>query len=358
MHLQERLKGVNLGGWFSQVDCIEEKDPEGFPGFFKHAETFLSKQDFELLKKVGFNHVRLPIDYQNFFKGKELQPEEKAFALLDKALTEIQQAGLAVILDLHKCPGHDFHLGCTQEQPFFSDPECRKDACKVWAFLAERYSTQPEIMLELLNEPAGQDSKVWDKIKDELYKNVRAHAPKNTIVIGSNRWNSAEEFKDLTPVDDDNVIYSFHTYTPVCFTHQYAAWIQDPFFHQTRIWPGEYSAPEGEAQTRLGMDFGKWDKDRLCKSLQNAFDFRKKYDLPVACNEFGVYAQVNRESQINWLNDFMEILRENDVGYSYWNYKNLDFGLVSKGESLHKDLPQYNNPERLDKELLDILANG
>jgi hypothetical protein len=54
----------------------------------------------------------------------------------------------------------------------------------------------------------------------------------------------------------------------------------------------------------------------------------------------------------------MEILRENDVGYSYWNYKNLDFGLVSKGESLHKDLPQYNNPERLDKELLDILANG
>ena len=172
MLLKERLKGVNLGGWFSQVDCIEEKDPQGFPGFFTHAETFLSFEDFRLLKKVGFNHVRLPIDYQNFFKGKELIPEEKAFELLDKALQEIQASGLAVILDLHKCPGHDFHLGCTQEQPFFSDPECRKDACKVWAMLAERYADQHEVMLELLNEPAGQDSKVWDVIKDELYKNV------------------------------------------------------------------------------------------------------------------------------------------------------------------------------------------
>ena len=81
MLLKERLKGVNLGGWFSQVDCIEEKDPQGFPGFFTHAETFLSFEDFRLLKKVGFNHVRLPIDYQNFFKGKELIPEEKAFEL-------------------------------------------------------------------------------------------------------------------------------------------------------------------------------------------------------------------------------------------------------------------------------------
>ena len=45
MLLKERLKGVNLGGWFSQVDCIEEKDPQGFPGFFTHAETFLSFED-------------------------------------------------------------------------------------------------------------------------------------------------------------------------------------------------------------------------------------------------------------------------------------------------------------------------
>ena len=107
------------------------------------------------------------------FTGRQVtvSPRLALYAVKDFMGTELP--GLAVILDLHKCPGHDFHLGCTQEQPFFSDPECRKDACKVWAMLAERYADQHEVMLELLNEPAGQDSKVWDVIKDELYKNVR-----------------------------------------------------------------------------------------------------------------------------------------------------------------------------------------
>ena len=56
--------------------------------------------------------------------------------------------------------------------------------------------------------------------------------------------------------------------------------------------------------------------------------------------------------------DFLDILREADVGYSYWNYKNLDFGIVSKGESLHNGLAQYDNPERLDSELMKMLAKG
>ena len=67
-------------------------------------------------------------------------------------------------------------------------------------------------------------------------------------MVGSNKWNSAKEFEFLTPLDDDNAIYSFHTYTPVTFTHQKAAWITDPFFHIERPWPGDYAAPEGDGR--------------------------------------------------------------------------------------------------------------
>ena len=355
---RERLRGVNLGGWFSQVDCIEEKDPAGFPGILEHIRTFLSPDDFKRIREAGFNHVRLPVDYFNLFETDSLKPKDEFFALLDKALQDIQAADLDVILDLHKCPGHDFHLGSYQEQPFFVDPKAREGACKVWAYMAERYSSQPRVMMELLNEPAGTDSKVWDKVKDELFWTIRKHAPKNTIVVGSNKWNCAREFQYLTPLDDDNAIYSFHTYTPVTFTHQGAAWINDPFFKIERPWPGDYAAPEQGGTTRLDVEYGKWDKARLQASIQNALDFRAKYDLPVACNEFGVYVQVPRKYQMAWMKDFLDILREADVGYSYWNYKNLDFGIVSKGESLHNSLPQYDNPERLDSEMLELLARG
>lgn len=356
--MKERLKGVNLGGWFSQVDCIEEKDPEGFRGFYEHARTFLGPEDFERIKTSGMNHVRLPVDYWNFFKGERLLPDERAFGLLDKAVRDITAAGLLLILDLHKCPGHDFLKGGSEEQPFFLDKACRKAANQVWACLAERYGANPSVMMELLNEPSAGDSRVWDKVKDELFWTIRRHAPRSTIVVGSNLWNSAAEFKNLTPLDDDNAIYSFHTYTPVSFTHQFAAWLDDPFFKIERTWPGEYAPPSGGAKTRLNVEYGKWDKERLEQSIENALDFRAKYDLPVACNEFGVYVQVNRASQMRWMRDFMEILREADIGYSYWNYKNLDFGLVSKGEKLHQNLPQYQNPDRLDSELLALLAKG
>ena len=189
---KERLRGVNLGGWFSQVDCIEEKDPVGFPGVVGHIKTFLGTSDFKRIHDAGFNHVRLPVDYFNLFKGDNLKPDEQIFALLDKALKDIQDADLDVILDLHKCPGHDFHLASNHEQAFFADANARKDTRKIWAFMAERYSSMPRVMMELLNEPAASDSKVWDKVKDEIFWEIRKHAPKNTIVVGANKWNSVE----------------------------------------------------------------------------------------------------------------------------------------------------------------------
>lgn len=355
---KERLRGVNLGGWFSQIDCIEEKDPTHFPGVLKHIQTFLDHSDFKRIRDVGFNHVRLPIDYFNLFEKDSLKPKEEVFLLLDKALKEIQANDLDVILDLHKCPGHDFHLGCSSDQPFFTDPIERKKTNNIWAYMAERYSNESRVMMELLNEPSAQDSKLWDKLKDELFWTIRKHAPKNTIVVGSNKWNNAKEFEFLTPLEDDNTIYSFHTYTPICFTHQKAEWIKDPYFQQERSWPGDYPAPIEDEKVRLNYEYGRWDKARLQASIQNALDFRAKFNLPVSCNEFGVYVQTPREYQLAWTRDFLAILQEADIGFSYWNYKNLDFGLVSKGESLHNQLSQYNNPERLDHELMEMLAKG
>ena len=109
--IKERLRGVNLGGWFSQVDCIQEKDPVGFPGIIEHIKTFLGDSDFKRIRGAGFNHVRLPVDYFNLFDEGTLKPKDEVFALLDKAIKDIQANDLDVILDLHKCPGHDFHLG-------------------------------------------------------------------------------------------------------------------------------------------------------------------------------------------------------------------------------------------------------
>jgi len=350
------MRGVNMGGWFSQIDAIQEKDPGGFPGDQEHMRTFLGTDDFRRVRSWGFDHVRLPVDWQNLF-DPSVRPLEDVLLLLDQAVEGILSQGLQVILDLHKCPGHDFHSGISEKQAFFTDPDMRRDCLRVWSVLGERYGHRPGVLLELLNEPVAPDSDTWNVVKDELAAHLRRIAPNATLVVGSNLWSNASEFAHLTPVDDDNILYSVHLYTPVIFTHQSAPWLDHPVFRERRAYPGDYQIPD-DGGSRLPVEKGRWDKDRLARHLEHVFAFREKHGVAVDCNEFGVYmGGPDRRSQLNWMTDVLDLFTEHGVGWSYWNYKNLDFGLLSVGESLFERSPQYDNPDRTDFGVLDLLKS-
>jgi endoglucanase len=353
-----RPRGMNLGGWFSQIDCVEEKDPKDFPGIETHMKTFIQKEDLRAIAGWGFDHVRLPIDGYQFFGKSSGEPCESRLRLLDAAIADAHAAGLKVILDLHKCPGHDFHEGSKEEQSFFHDPALLEQTKTIWKTLARRYaSSYPEMTLEILNEPTAADSADWNRVKDALWEMLRDIAPRNPILIGSNRWNSAREFSRLTPVPDKNVIYSFHFYAPLVFTHQRAPWIPGEAFRHEYPYPGEYGDPS--KHVRLDTDSGYWDRRRLDAELEEVRRFRDRHDASIACNEFGVYVGgPDRASQLRWTSDFLGILRYEGFGFTYWNYKNLDFGIVPKGESMYEDYPQYQNGARRDEGLLDLLRKS
>ena len=72
------MKGLNLGGWFSQIDAIEKKNPDNFPGMTEHLDSFLGEIDFKNIKTWGFDHVRLPVDWNNVFSN-DIIPRENVF---------------------------------------------------------------------------------------------------------------------------------------------------------------------------------------------------------------------------------------------------------------------------------------
>lgn len=349
------MRGVNFGGWFSQIDAVQGNDPETFPGLNEHLRAFLGPDDFRRVKGWGFDHVRLPVDWQNVFEPDTLAPREDVLALLDGAIDGLRGAGLEVILDLHKCPGHDFHEGTKRAQAFFTDPATRRDCLTVWTHLARRYGGREGVLLEILNEPVAPSWAVWNEVQAELAAALRKLAPTATLVLGSNLWNSAAGFEHLAPVKDENVLYSFHFYNPIVFTHQFAPWIEGEVFHVRRQYPGTYDLP-AETTHRLPLDAGRWDKARLAELMQHVFRFRERHGVRVACNEFGVYVGgPERPGQLAWMRDMLALFREHEVGWSYWNYKNLDFGLESRGEKRFASAPQYQGPDRIDLELVDLL---
>lgn len=351
------MRGVNLGGWFSQQDAIEGNDPGTVRSPIEHVRTFLGPEDFRRVKGWGFDHVRLPVDWHVAFEPDGVVPREDVLSVLDLAIDGLLREGLEVILDLHKCPGHDFLDGTRRGQPFFTEPEHRRDCLTVWRHLAGRYGDRPGVLLEILNEPVAPSYEIWNEVQAELVGHVRRMAPRATLVLASNLWNGAPGFEHLQPVPDDNVLYSFHDYAPLLFTHQLAPWVDGEVFRVRRPYPGDYVLPP-DAQDRLPLDAGRWDRARLAEHLAPVFRFRERHRARVACNEFGVYVGgPDRASQLAWIGDMLGLFQEHGIGWSYWNYKNLDFGLVSRGERRFAALPQYANPERIDQELVAFLRS-
>ncbi|MDR2728847.1 MAG: glycoside hydrolase family 5 protein [Chitinispirillales bacterium] len=350
----ERMRGLNFGGWLSQIDAIEEKDPEKFPGIDVHIETFIGSGDFANVKKWGFDHVRIPIDSYLFFTGDE-KPVESRIKSLDRAVRLSKDNGLKLIIDLHECPGHDFADSTKSPvQKLFSDESYINKAKKIWAYIAERYSGESHVLFESLNEPVAPTAQIWNKVKDQLCGEIRRFAPKSTIVTGSNMWNWPSTFSELTPFEDDNVIYSVHFYEPLLFTHQKAPWMNEPEIQEVRTYPSDYG-PGFIRKYDLVMSKGRWDRDRFVQELEPVNSFIKKYNTAIICNEFGVYTPIELNAQLQWYNDLLSVLQEMEIGFSYWNYKNLDFGIISTGEKLHEKLPQYNNPERINNPVLEVL---
>lgn len=353
----ERLRGLNFGGWLSQIDAIEEKDPSRFPGVDEHMATFIGRDDFLKQKTWGFNHVRLPVDAVNFFSSDNDVPIEKRLEIIDHAVQWAKEAGLFLIIDLHECPGHDFASATdVPVQQLFLDPVYAKRTKTIWRNLAERFSSEKHVLFELLNEPVAPDAELWNRIKDELCSAVRSIAPENYIIVGSNMWNWPSTYKEFTPVDCEKVIYNFHFYEPLLFTHQHAPWMNEPEIRHDYTYPDDYA--EGFSR-KFGFvhSAGKWDRDRFFEEIEPVVSFGEKYGATIICNEFGVYTPVSVELQVGWLKDLLYVLKEYGIGFSYWNYKNLDFGIISAGEMKHEHLPHYNNPLRMNYEVLQVLQN-
>ena len=137
-------KGINLGGWMSQCD------------YSAHTlETWITEPDFKQIAAWGFDHVRIPVDY-NIFQAEDGSFLSAGFDCLDRAVKLSRKYQLNLILDLHKTAGFSFDEGETEEG-FFDSAAYQEQFFQLWEEFARRYGNDPEhIAFELLNEVTDQ----------------------------------------------------------------------------------------------------------------------------------------------------------------------------------------------------------
>ena len=291
-------RGVDLGGWFSQCDYSDDR-----------LDHFITEKDLDRIASWGLDHVRIPIDYNVLEKDDGVWLPE-GFGRIRRAVDACLQRNLKVVLDLHKTAGFSFDAG-EAESGFFSSEKYQNRFYRLWEELARQFNDPEHIAFELLNEVTDASFiNAWNRISLTCVQRIRSIAPKTLILIGSYHNNSVDAVKDLAAPADDRVIYNFHCYSPLDFTHQGAYWV-----------------PEMAPDFRQSFEEAAIPADYFEKAFLPAVQAAEKYNTALYCGEYGVIDRAAPEDTVKWYRMIHEAFEKYGISRAAWSYKEMDFGL-------------------------------
>jgi endoglucanase len=343
-------RGINLSHWLSQDFGWAPRD------------EFLKRDDVDRLARLGFDHVRLPIDEKELWHP-DGEPNEVEFDRLLRAVGWCREAGLRVVVDLHTVASHHFNaLNEGGAITLWTDERAQDRFVGLWTELSARLGHLPvgDVAYEFLNEPVADDAEDWNALVRRAHAAVREREPGRVLVLGPNRWQQPDNLPALwVPAGDPNVILGIHTYAPLLFTHHRAYWVSFRDFEGAVRYPGpsavnpaELAALQTNAPAQVLRETGDarddWSPERMRLLFEPAIERARECGLQLYCDEFGCLPTVGREDRLAYYRDITAVMRAAGMAWAAWEWKG-DFGIFT-----------WRGPEDLrtplDTELVDILV--
>lgn len=292
------LRGINLGNWlvpegymfhFKKINSphliyeffnylLGEAEANKF--WEKFRSNYITKEDIKFIKNLGLNSVRVPFNYKLFITPYPFyELKGPGYSLLDSLIEWCRKESLYVILDMHCAPGGQTgdNIDDSYGYPFlFSSEEDQNIMGKVWKAIANCYKDESIVIgYDLMNEPIAhyfKEENLQQKLLP-LYKKItdaiREVDTNHIIFYGGAIWNT--DFSIFTELIDNKAVYTFHKY-----------WMPP-----------------------------------VQKEIQEYIDFREKFNVPIWLGESG-------ENTNEWINDFRNLLEQNNIGWCFWPYKKLE----------------------------------
>ena len=321
-------RGVNLTGWFQTSSAQQIQ-------FTKY-----TKKDFQNIKSLGCDVIRLPINLFYMTNGSpDYTIDPLMYEFLDQAVNWAEELQIYLILDNH-----------TNDDLASKNANLETVLKKVWVQMAEHYKNRSNYVLyEILNEPNGTlTTAAWGKIQQAAITAIRTLDTKHTLVVGGAGFNSYTELAALPVYTDNNLIYTFHFYDPFVFTHQGASWPSPSMASLTNV-PFPYNAstmpstPSALAGTWVASALTNYKNDGTLAKVKSLIDiaatFKTSRNVKVYCGEFGVYIPNSPNADRNyWYQEVRKYLEAKQIPWTTWDYQG-GFGLFTKGSA---ELFDYN----------------
>lgn len=318
------LTGVDFGNevWF------QEKLPEDF-----HSEA-----EYRACRELGVNSIRFYLHHRWLMK-RNGEPDERGFAWLARNVAWARQHGIWMILNVHVPPGGFQSNGGGRE--LWTDTANQRRFVRLWKEIARRFADEPAVLgYDLLNEPmVTEDFAQWERLARATIDAIREVDPRHVVVVervhGIVNRGRTPQLSDwdpdrngalnFFPVDDTNVMYTFHFYQPMAFTHQGASWVPMPL-PRTATYPGRFRDWDGQERT--------FDRAYIAGMLGRARGIMERYDAPMYLGEFGVIRGAFGDPQRNatgWVADVIDVALEAGIGVAYHSYDDAAFGVAPRG---------------------------
>lgn len=321
-------KGINLGGWLSQNDSFT-KD---------HFENFITEADIKEIAAWGLDHVRVPVDYV-IIEEEDGTPKEAGYTYITNCMNWCKKYGLHMIFDLHKTYGYTFDpLDDGDKEIFFHSEELQNRFIHTWKEIAARFGKYPDVVaFELLNEIVSPDVvDEWNEIVKKVIPAIREIAPDNYIVFGGVCYNNVTSVPGLVEPFADKLVYTFHCYDPLIFTHQKAYWVKGMTKDFDMAYPDTVDVYR-EKSAQFSQDLVGAINEHGIKTIgpemfealfSPAIETAVKRDIPLYCGEYGVIDQAPLPDTLRWLTDINKIFKKYNIGRALWTYKSKDFGIM------------------------------
>lgn len=200
---------------------------------------------------------------------------------------------------------------------------------KLWEHIAKRYAVSDgSIAFELLNEVTEQSYKdIWNSIIKNCIERIRRIAPDTYILVGGYWQNSPDAVPDLEVPYDDKVIYNFHCYDPLMFTHQGAYWVENM--------DKNFRLPFDDVEPPITPEF-------FIERFSRAYDAAKENGTVLYCGEYGVIDLAEPEDALKWFKAINTAFDRLGISRAVWSYKKMDFGISdSRMDKVRNELIQY-----------------
>jgi hypothetical protein len=286
-----------------------------------------SEADFQYLRSLGVNAIRFYLN-DALFEDDAAPGVYKASAWewLDQSFAWARNNGIYLVLNLHVPPGGFQSNG--GGGALWRVKANRDRLVALWQAIAARYKDEPALGgYDLLNEPVtvhGLDE--WENLARRTARAIRAIDPRHALFVertnatGSN-WNEDRNGEmNFFLLDDTNVVYEFHFYKPMAFTHQGASWIPVLQGVETR-YPGRFKDWDGSV--KLG------DRAYIERELAPYFAFGERHQVPLFLGEFGVIRGgfAGDRNGTGWVADVIDVALAHGVGLTYHSFHEQAFGL-------------------------------